>query len=126
MPSQTSAGAVWVENKALGPTLITKFQGQYPIVAVPKAKSKIYCYRVASPVTAMQRVRIPVGTWGEDPTTPGLPLITDEWVGDAKTKGSWIAEMMSHPSKPDDRRDALAQQVICRTSWLGMHLLGAS
>jgi len=126
LPRQTNLGAVWVENKALGPTLISKYGGRYPLVAVPKAKSKTYCYRVASPVTAQHRVRIPTGTWGEDPTDPSQPLITDEWIGTIRERGSWVHEMASHPSRPDDRRDALAQQIICRTSWLGMHLLGAS
>lgn len=126
LPSQFQQGSHWVENKALGPTLINKFQGRFPIVAVPKAKAKIYCYRVAAQVTERMRVRIPSGTWGKDPTNPALPLITDAWVGDAKTKGSWIHEQAGYPSKPDDRRDTLAQQIICRTHGLGMDLLAAT
>jgi hypothetical protein len=125
LPNQTGMGAVWVENKALGPTLISKYQGVYPLIAVPKAKAKIYCYRVAAAETAKLRVWIPSGTWGKDPTNPSLPLITDSWVGNAKTKGSWVHEQMSHPAKPDDRRDAMSQEIICRTSHLGMHLLAA-
>ena len=126
LPSQFQQGSHWVENKALGPTLINKFKHQFPIVSVPKAKAKIYCYRVAAQVTERMRVRIPRGTWGKDPTSPMLPLVTDTWVGDAKTKGLWVHEMGGYPSKPDDRRDALAQQIICRTHGLGMELLGAS
>lgn len=126
LPRQFNQGAHWVENKALGPTLINKFQGSFPIVAVPKAKAKIYCYRVAAQVTERMRVRIPIGTWGKDPTDPTRPLVTDAWVGDEKTKGSWIHEMMSYPGKPDDRRDAVAQQIICRTHGYGPDLLAAS
>lgn len=123
LPAQFNSGSHWVENKALGHTLINKFKNRYPIVAVPKRAPKIFCYRVASQHTARMRVRIPQGTWGTDPTNPALPLVTDEWVGTEKTKGLWIHEMMSYPSKPDDRRDALAQQIICRNSDLGIHLL---
>lgn len=125
LPYATGNGSSWVENKALGPSMISKFQGQFSLVAVPKAKSKIWCYRMASPITAARRVRIPVGTWSRrDPTNPFLPLITDEWVGDAKTKGSWIDELMSYPSEPNDRRDVLAQQLICRTTGYGIDQLG--
>lgn len=126
LPSQFQQGSHWVENKALGPTLINKFQSRYPIIAVPKARAKIYCYRVAAQVAERMRVRLPAGTWGKDPTNPTLPLITDAWVGDAKTKGLWIHEMASYPSKPDDRRDAFSQQIICRTQGFGMDLLAAS
>lgn len=116
-------GSMWVENKALGPALISKFGHRYPIVAVPKMTSKLTCYRLASTVTNRKRVRVPVGSWGRDPNAPLRPLITDEWVGSMNIKGSWIHELASHPSKPDDRRDALAQQIICRDRTLGMHLL---
>lgn len=125
-PKQFEMGSHWVENKALGPTLINKFKHLYPIVAVPKAKAKIYCYRVASQVTALMRVRLPRGSWGQDPTNPMLPLVTDEWVGDAKQKGSWVHEQMSHPSSPNDRRDVLAQQIICRSEGFGPSIMGAS
>ena len=125
LPAASAAGSIWVENKALGPTLINKFEHVHPIVAVPKAKAKIVCYRIASPITAQLRVRVPRGTWGKDPTNPALPLVTDEWVGDAKTPGSWVQELGSYPSTPDDRRDALAQQIICRTPWLGIDLLAS-
>jgi hypothetical protein len=127
LPSQFQQGSHWVENKALGPTLINKFKHQWPIVAVPKAKAKIYCYRIAAQHTERMRVQIPIGEWKQrDPTNPALPLITDAWVGDAKTKGLWIHELAGYPSKPDDRRDALAQQIICRTHGLGMELLAAA
>lgn len=125
LPTQFVAGSHWVEYKVLGMTLTNKFRHVFPIVAVPKAKAKIYCYRVAAQTTERNRVRLPRGTWGTDPTNPALPLITDEWVGDAKTKGSWIHELMSYPSTPDDRRDTLAQQIICRNSDLGMEVLKA-
>lgn len=124
LPGPTSIGKVWVEDKALGPTLISRYQGEYPIVAVPKARAKGYCYSLAAPKTAMHRVRLPSGTWGVDPTNPALPLITDAHIGSADVKGSWIHELKSH-GKPDDRKDALAQEIICRYWDLGMHLLGA-
>jgi hypothetical protein len=125
LPGPASIGKVWVENKALGPALISKYQGRYPLVAVPKAKAKGYCYSLAAPVAARHRVWLPSGTWGKDPTNPSLPLITNAHIGSEKVKGSWIQEHMSHPSKPDDRRDATSQEIICRCSDLGIHLLGA-
>lgn len=124
LPGPTSVGKVWVENKALGPALIRRYQGKYPLVAVPKAKAKGYCYSLAAPKVAQHRVWIPSGTWGKDPTNPRLPLISNAHIGSQKDKGSWIHEMMSYPSKPDDRRDALSQEIICRCSDLGMQLLG--
>lgn len=125
LPGPVGAGKVWVENKALGPALISRYQGEYPLVAVPKAKAKGYCYSLAAPKAAQRRVRIPSGTWGVDPTNPSLPLVTDTHIGSAKIKGSWIHELMSYPSKPDDRRDALTQEIICRCPDLGIYLLGA-
>jgi hypothetical protein len=125
LPGPVGAGKVWVENKALGPALISRYQGTYPLVEVPKAKAKGYCYSLAAPKAAQHRIRIPVGTWGTDPTNPSLPLVTDTHIGNAKIKGSWIHELMSYPSKPDDRRDALAQEIICRCADLGVWLLSA-
>jgi hypothetical protein len=115
-------GSIWVEDKALGPTLISKYSHKYPIEAVAKANNKLACWRLAATITEKKRMRIPVGTWGRDPTNPKLPLITDEWVGSITTKGSWVHEMASH-GKPNDRRDAEAQQIICRDRLLGKHLL---
>lgn len=116
-------GAMWVENKALGPALISKYEHRYPIVPVPKMAAKLTCYRLASTVVDKGRVRIPVGSWGRDPTAPMRPLVTDEWVGNIHEKGSWVHELASHPSRPDDRRDAFAQQIICRDRTLGINLL---
>jgi len=115
-------GSIWVEDKALGPTLISKYSHKYPIVAVPKANNKLACWRLAATITEKKRMRIPVGSWGKDPTNPLRPLITDEWVGSIQEKGSWVHEMASH-GKPNDRRDAEAQQIICRDRLLGKHLL---
>jgi hypothetical protein len=115
-------GTVWVEDKALGPTLISKYSHKYNIEAVPKATNKLACWRLAATVTERKRMRIPTGTWGRDPTNPRLPLITDEWVGSINEKGTWVHEMASH-GKPNDRRDAIAQQIICRDRLLGKHLL---
>lgn len=125
-PAAAANGSVWVENKALGPTLLSKFRDVYPLVAVPKAKAKTVCYQLASPVVSQRRVWLPKGTWGQDPTFPGDPLVTDAWVGSGNDKGSWVHELKSHPDRPDDRRDALAQLIICRTPWLGIDLLTAS
>lgn len=123
LPSQFRAGQWWVENKALGPTVIKKYAGTYPIVSVGKVRSKLYCYRVASVITGQQRVWIPTESFGRDPTNPALPLVDCRFVGDMSTQGSWVHEQGTFPSKPDDRRDTLAMQIICRTPWLGPDVL---
>lgn len=123
LPRQFADGKWWVENKALGHTITKKYSHLYPIEPVGKVKSKLYCYRVASVVTGQQRVWVPVESFGRDPTNPSLPLVDHTFVGDKDTQGSWVHEQASHPSKPDDRRDVLAMQIICRTPHLGPEVL---
>jgi hypothetical protein len=123
LPKQFRAGQWWVEAKALGQTVIKKYAGTYPIIAVGKVRSKLYCYRVASVVTGQQRVWVPSESFGRDPTNPALPLVDHSFVGSMEQQGSWVHEQGSYPSKPDDRRDTLAMQIICRTPWLGPDVL---
>ena len=123
LPQQFRAGQWWVENKALGPTVIKKYSHEYPIVAVGKVRSKLYCYRVSSVITGQQRVWVPSESFGRDPTNPALPLVDHTFVGSMERQGSWVHEQGSFPSKPDDRRDTLAMQIICRTPWLGPDVL---
>jgi hypothetical protein len=119
-----SVGVVWVNADSLGHVFLARFQ-HLSAVAVPSAKSRIYRYRVASCVTEQQRVWIPAGSWGQDSTQSNQPLITDSFVGGSDINGSWIHDMCS-AAKTNSRRDALAQLVICRTSWLGKHVLAAA
>jgi hypothetical protein len=81
---------------------------------------------MAAQVTEQLRVWIPTEPFGLDPTRHGRPLVTADWVGSDKQPGTWLHEISSHPSKPDDRRDSLAQLLICRTPWLGIRLLQAA
>ncbi len=124
LPQQFRDGKWWVENKALGPTIVNKYSHLYPIEPVGKVKAKLYCYRVASVVTGQRRVWIPSESFGRDPTNPSLPLVDHTFVGDKDKKDSWVHEQGTYPSKPDDRRDTLAMQIICRTPWLGPEILG--
>jgi hypothetical protein len=124
-PNQFSQGKWWVENKALGPTIVKKYAGDFPmIVPVPKIKGKLYCYRAASTITGQQRLWIPKESFGVDPTDDTRPLVSHVFVGSMKEKGSWVQELGSYPSKPDDRRDTLAMEIICRTPWFGIDMLG--
>lgn len=120
---KVSNGKVWVESKALGPILMSRLKsGDYNFMPVPKATSKIACHRLAATETREGRYWLPRGQWGSDPTSPGEPLFGCVEVGSVKEKGSFIYELAAS-TKPDDRRDTLAQQVICTSRYLGIDLL---
>jgi hypothetical protein len=114
LPRQTCTGVVWCADKVFASVLTRR----HAVVAVPQTKSGSYRDRIATLVTARRRVWIPAETWGSDPTNPSLPLITNA------TVNVWTREMAS-PTKPDTQRSATVQQLICRASELGVHLLAA-
>lgn len=124
-PEQVGHGRAWVENKALGPVLVSRLahcEENYNFRLVPKATGKIACHRLAATEIRELRYWLPRGRWGVDPTDSSLPLFGCVEVGSIKEKGSFIYEMASF-TKPDDRRDALSQQVICTSRYLGIDLL---
>jgi hypothetical protein len=122
-PTHVQRGNIWVENKALGPVLVSRLAYKsYEFTLVPKVASKPMCHRLASNEVRERRYWLPSGKWGRDPTAPGEPLFGCVEVGSIREKGSFIFELASN-GKPDDRRDALAQQVICSSRFLGLDLL---
>ena len=107
---------------------------------VPKIHSKIYCGSTAGQVTAQGRVWLPQESFGEDPLDASKMLVDAspigvQWERDEhgalyKVKGppadgSWVHEQGNYPSTPDDRRDVLAQAIICRVPWMGPLMLGS-
>lgn len=109
----------------------------HALYPVPKATAKVYCYRTAGQVTASGRVWLPREGFGEDPLDPSQPLVdatplavtwgknsAGEDVLVEVLEGGWVHEMESYPREPDDRRDTTAQEIMCRTPWIGPGALG--
>jgi hypothetical protein len=123
-PQRMSEGKIWVENKALGPVLMSRLAaGDYNFEPVAKAANKTACQRLAADEIRAKRYWLPDGKWGTDPTDPSEHLIDDTFVGSFSDKGSFIYEHAS-TTKPDDRRDTTAQIVLCTSRYKGRELLG--